>query len=248
MRLRNRMIKATYYTDPDLCRMPRAKREFYRSLWTCAEDSACLEDDMFGVKLSAWPSPNDRDMSVDKFEKWRDELLACGKLVAYEANGQPYLYIPAMAIHEKPRNPQSPDYPLPEWVEWIPHHSDLRKGSYKHHIKHGDAYYDAYTTHQTCNLTVPALPCPVLKDNALLSQVATGKPLSSSTKIPDQVLGYWCDKTGRDPKPADLKSLRSLCKHFPVEVVNLAIGQAVAQGSAADNFALITAIAKKEVA
>lgn len=77
--------------------------------------------------------------------------------------------------------------------------------------------------------------------------VENSKPLSSSTKIPDSVLGYWSDKAGRDATPDDRKSLASLCKHFPGDIVNLAIGQAVAQGSAADNFALITTIAKAEV-
>lgn len=87
----------------------------------------------------------------------------------------------------------------------------------------------------------------MFKDNSDVAAVDNLNPLSSSTKIPDQVFGYWSDKAGRDAKPADLKSLTSLCKHFPPEVVNLAIGQAVAQGYPADNFALITTIAKAEV-
>ncbi len=133
MRLRNRMVKATIWTDGDLLRWPRDKREFYRSLWACAEDSCCIEDDMFAVKVAAWPSPLDADMSVERFEVWRDELIEAGKLVPYEVDGRRYFYIPAMQRHERAPNPQSPDNPLPPWVEWVPSKSDKRKGSYEHH-------------------------------------------------------------------------------------------------------------------
>lgn len=138
MRLRNRIVKATFWTDPELCRWSRSKRDFYRSLWACAEDSCCLEDDMFGVKMAAWPSPLDDDMSVEQFEIWRDEMMAeskpgkLSKLVRYEVEGEGYLYIPAMAQHERPRNPQAPDLPLPAWVTWVINDRDPRKGSYQH--------------------------------------------------------------------------------------------------------------------
>jgi hypothetical protein len=124
-RLRNRIRKATFWTDPELGRWHRDKREFYASLWSCAEDSCCLEDDMFGVKIAAWPSPMDSDMSVEKFEQWRDEMLVPErpdrppKLVRYTVAGMDYLYIPAMSEHEKPRNPQSPDLPTPAKVTSI---------------------------------------------------------------------------------------------------------------------------------
>jgi len=149
MRLRNRIRKATYYTDPYLCRLHRDKREFYGSLWACAEDSCCLEDDMFGVKIAAWPSPLDADLTVELFEQWRDELIADRKLIPYEADGKRYLYIPTMAEHENPRNPQKPDTPLPTWVEWVGNEADIRKGKFVH-----SSYNDA--------TTLPALPCPAL--------------------------------------------------------------------------------------
>lgn len=118
MRLRNRQKKATFWTDGDLLRWPRDKRYFYESLWSCAEDSCCIIDDMFEVKLTAWPSPLDADLTVELLEHWRDELIECGKLVPYEADGRRYLFIPRMAEHEKPRNPQVPDWPLPPWVTY----------------------------------------------------------------------------------------------------------------------------------
>jgi hypothetical protein len=65
--------------------------------------------------------------------------------------------------------------------------------------------------------------------------------------VEDSVIGYWMDKACRDPKPADLRSLRILSKSYGPNVLTTAIGQAVMQGDSADNYALITTIAKAEV-
>lgn len=154
MRLRNRITKADFWTDPDLLSMPRDKRWLYHSLWALAEDSACVEDSPFGWKVSAWPSPLDSDITVESIAEWRDELIAAGKLVPYEANGKRYVYIPTMAEHEQPRNPQRPSIPLPEWVKWMPHASDQRKGNYEHSECLVQALYNDCTS-------VPAPPRPV---------------------------------------------------------------------------------------
>lgn len=241
MRLRNRIVKGTFWTDPDLLRWPMGKRLFYQSLWALADDSCCIEDDMFGVKVAAWPSPLDSKMSVALFRKWRDELVEDGKLIAYEAAGHKCLYLPRMAEHEKPRNPQSPDVSLPPWVIWVANSEDKRKGHYEHgSVVEGS--YDRATT-------PPALPCPVLPCSVLPSP-EEDNPLSlpdrSPDGVPEDVLGYWESKVCRSPREADLKSLRTLCKNFSAGVVKIAIGQAVVQGEAADNFALITTIARAE--
>lgn len=166
MRLRNRMVKADFYTDPDLLQWPRGKRDLYRSLWAMAEDSYCIEDSPFGWKVTAWPSPLDTDMSVEAFTAWRDELVEDGKLISYEADGKRYLFLPDMARHEKPRNPQSPNMPLPSWVKWVTSGSDQRKGSYEFdNAALQDAYNDLTTTltsRYNNATTLPALPCPVL--------------------------------------------------------------------------------------
>lgn len=233
MRLRNRIVKATMYTDPDLCRWPRDKRDFYRSLWAVAEDSCCLEDDMFGVKLAAWPSPLDADLTVELFDQWRDELIAEKKLIRYEVNAQLYLYIPTMAEHEKPRNPQSPDVPLPPWVKWVPSAKKGNNGRYEHDTNLVAEWLAVDTTSPV--LSCPDLSCPDLsKDNLSLDGIDIS------------VLGYWEGKVGREARADELKSLRSLCRHYEPGVINTAIGQAVIQGSPPTNFALITTIAKSE--
>jgi len=117
-RLRNRITKADFYTDPELLRWPRDKREFYRRLWAIAEDSGCLEDDPFGWKLLLYPSPLDADITLELMSTWRDELERAGKLVPYADHGKSYLYVRNFHQHEKPRNPQEPDLPLPPWVHY----------------------------------------------------------------------------------------------------------------------------------
>jgi len=118
-RLRNRMVKAEFWTDPELLRWPLPKRIFYQGLWALAEDSGCLEDDAFGWKLQLFPSPADSDITLEALTAWRDELVEAGKLVPYEVGGKRYLYLPTFHRHEMTRNPQRPDLPLPPWVEVI---------------------------------------------------------------------------------------------------------------------------------
>ena len=116
-RLRNRQVKAEFWTDGELLRWPLAKRHFYQGLWALAEDSGCLEDDTFTWKLQLFPSPLDADVSIERLEQWRDELVACGKLRRYEAAGKRYLYLTTFHDHEAPRNPQRADLPLPRWLK-----------------------------------------------------------------------------------------------------------------------------------
>ena len=144
-RLRNRMVKADFWTDPELLRWPLAKRMLYQGLWAFAEDSGCLEDDPFGWKLSIFPSPVDSDITVELLTEWRDDLVASGKLYRYEADGKHYLFIRTFHQHEHPRNPQRPDLPLPPWLE-----HDLSA------VKRGDKEY----TRSGYRLTKDTLPSP----------------------------------------------------------------------------------------
>ncbi|MBN1631245.1 MAG: hypothetical protein JW990_15900 [Thermoleophilia bacterium] len=129
-RLRNRIVKADYWGDGDLLRMPRDMRDTYRGLWAIAEDSGCLEDDPFTWKLLLWPGPFDADITVDLIAQWRDELIDASKLVPYIVDGRRYFFIEPFHRHEHPRNPQKNDLPLPPWVLWVPSEKDPRKGLY----------------------------------------------------------------------------------------------------------------------
>jgi hypothetical protein len=130
-RLRNRMTKSEFWTDPELLSWPRDKRWFYKGLRAACEDSGCCEDSPFGWLLVLYPSPMDRDITVDKLGTWRDELIVSKKLIRYMVADKPYLYQVTFHDHEHPRNPQSPDLPLPPWIRWVRNEKDQRKGSYE---------------------------------------------------------------------------------------------------------------------
>lgn len=180
-RLRNRMTRAEFWTDPDLLSMPLAKRHFYQGLRAAAEDSGCDEDSPFGWMCLLFSSPLDREVSLETVTKWRDELLADAKLVRYVVAGKPYLYQTTFHVHEHPRNPQAPSIPLPSWVRWVGNDSDTRKGRYELLTRDGwkqtkalqqasDVLFSSSSEH--CSTveedlfntvtTPPALSCPVL--------------------------------------------------------------------------------------
>lgn len=159
-RLRNRIMKATFWTDPELLRWPRDKRTTYKGLWALAEDSGCLEDDPFEWKLILWPSPMDADITVELLEQWRDELVEYGKLLPYESDGKPYLYAANFHQHEKPRNPQSPDLPLPPWVQYESKEVERRDGR-KNIVNTYSVRTDTVPNPYEPGTVSPVLSCPV---------------------------------------------------------------------------------------
>ena len=194
-RLRNRIVKADYWGDGDLLRMPRDKRDTYRGLWAVAEDSGCLEDDPFTWKLLLWPGPFDADITVELLEQWRDELIATGKLVPYHVDGRRYFFIEPFHRHEHPRNPQKNDLPLPPWVVWVPSEKDPRKGLYKVEWEILAAHLSAQTdieqplnngrTSLVQGLTParPALPCPDRPRTAQNGTDTYGAPENGATPV-----------------------------------------------------------------
>jgi len=158
------MVKAGFWTDGELLRWHRDKRSVYQSLWALAEDSCCIEDDPFEWKLNAWPSPEDADITVDLLSRYRDELVAAGKAIPYE-NGKKYLYLPEMAKHEHPRNPQEPDLPLPPWVTFTTTGDGRNKRVVYTHADCSDMPGNREQTVQSTSgnrNTSPVLSCPVL--------------------------------------------------------------------------------------
>ena len=121
MRLHNRQIKATFWSDPDLLQWPRDKRWFYEGLTQLADDSGCLEDSSFAFKLHLFPSPMDSDITVELLTKWRDEFVCQGKLSPYKVAGKQYLFMVNFHKHQtldKPTPPSKASIPLHPWVVW----------------------------------------------------------------------------------------------------------------------------------
>jgi hypothetical protein len=185
-RLRNRIRKAGRYTDGELLRWHRDKRATYDGLWSIAEDSGCLEDDPLDWKVTIWPAPSDSDITVELLTRWRDELVADGKLIPYEVAGKSYLFIRSFHRHEKPTNPQQADLPLPPWVV-----CEAKEGTAKDRKRWSRCSYRVVeelmpTRPGVCTESVqsengvctssPVLPCTALPGTALPGQ----EPLSAA--------------------------------------------------------------------
>lgn len=178
-RLRNRIRKADYFTDGELLRWPRDKRTTYSGLWAIAEDSGCLEDDPFQWKMLIWGSPLDADITVELLTQWRDEMVQAGKLIAYESDGKPYLYIRTFLQHEHPRNPQRPDLPMPPWLACESVEGVGKDGRRFIRTTYSDAEHAVQGVNKTCTrpvLDAPPRPAP--------SRVPKGTRDGGGTKVP----------------------------------------------------------------
>lgn len=78
MRLHNRQIKASFWTDADLTDWPLIKRLFYLGLIQLADDSGCLEWSARLFKRQLFPL---EDVSVEQLAEWTEEMLEQGKLI-----------------------------------------------------------------------------------------------------------------------------------------------------------------------
>ena len=171
-RLRNRMVKATFWTDPELLRWTQPKRAMYLGIWAMAEDSGCLEDDPFEWKCVLFPSPIDVEFTVERLTTWRDELTVAGKLIPYESDGKSYLFIRNFHQHEHPRNPQPADLPLPPWVTWEKHASAAGKSYHRYTVLLGTTTVPPQNGDGTTT-EPPPLSCPVLS-GSVQSRPKTG--------------------------------------------------------------------------
>ena len=121
MRLHNRLIKASFWNDPDTLQWPREQRWFYMGLAQLADDSGCVEDSPFAYKLLLFPSPLDADITIEKLTDWRNRLVECGRAVPYAIGGKTYLFLKNFHKHQtldKPTPPSKASIPLPPWITW----------------------------------------------------------------------------------------------------------------------------------
>ena len=121
MRLHNRLIKASFWNDPDTLQWPREQRWLYMGLAQLADDSGCVEDSPFAYKLLLFPSPLDADITIEKLTDWRNRLVECGRAVPYAIGGKTYLFLKNFHKHQtldKPTPPSKASIPLPPWITW----------------------------------------------------------------------------------------------------------------------------------
>lgn len=116
---RIRSIKPEFWSDFDTAQHSRDARLLYVGLWNFCDEHARMPGDPRFVKGHIFPY--DDDLGADAIDALLDELATARKVVRYQANGAPYLYLPALARHQRleankvpSRLPPPPDGPPSE--------------------------------------------------------------------------------------------------------------------------------------
>jgi len=126
MQLKNRLVKADFWTDTGLIRkLPAMGRMMYQGLWQLAEDSGVIEADPLAYKMLLFPLD---DISIEDIEEWVSVLVEEGKIIPY-GNDQ-YYYIKNFHRHQSLRSPAKPNLPLPKWVTYVPNKKKRQSGGY----------------------------------------------------------------------------------------------------------------------
>ena len=114
---RIRSVKPEFWDDRKLAkRTSRDARLLYIALWNLADEWGRVNGDPQWIKGQVFSY--DDDLNADSIAKLLEELEnpALGAVVAYEADGDPYLFLPKLAKHQrlepekvKSRLPEPPD-------------------------------------------------------------------------------------------------------------------------------------------
>jgi hypothetical protein len=121
---RIRSVKPEFWIDRGLARaLSRDARLLYIALWNQADEHARLHGDPRYVKGQCFPY--DDDLSLADIDRLLDELAASGRVQRYVAGGDPYLFLPKLASHQRLESdkvssrlpdppPPSPERPSPQ--------------------------------------------------------------------------------------------------------------------------------------
>lgn len=128
MQLRNRLVKADFWTDTELAqKLPTTGRMLYQGLWQLAEDSGVIEADPVAYKMILFPLDN---IQIEQIKEWTDTLVELGKLIPFSKGKNKYYYIKNFHKHQSLRSPGKPELPLPEWIEYVPNNKKRQSGGY----------------------------------------------------------------------------------------------------------------------
>ena len=135
MKLHNRQIKGSFWTDTEMIRnFTLEERLFYIGLWQLADDSGCVENDPYALKLFLFPL--NEEVTIENLNDWTAKLIEKNKLIPYHAQGKDGLYLANFHKHQTIKNPQPPEVPLPPWITWKPYKSNPRTGRYEIRAPH----------------------------------------------------------------------------------------------------------------
>ncbi len=121
---RIRSVKPEFWVDRSFVRkVPnRDARMLYMALWNLADEHARLMGDPAYIKGQAFPYAEDDDLTPKVIDELLDMLADAERVVRYEVDGDPYLFLPRLAKHQRLESakvpsrlppPPDPDDPAP---------------------------------------------------------------------------------------------------------------------------------------
>jgi hypothetical protein len=97
---RIRSIKPEFWDDRKLARSTsRDARMLYMALWNQSDEHARCNGDPDWLKGRAFPY--DDDVTPAIVDRWLEELAVAGRIVRYEVDGDPFLYVPKLPNHQR---------------------------------------------------------------------------------------------------------------------------------------------------
>jgi hypothetical protein len=96
---RMRSLKPEYWGDLKMARVSRDARLLYLALWNQADEWARCHGDNRWVKGHCLPY--DDDLNLAAIDRLLNELAAAGRIQRYVVEGEPFLYLPKLAAHQR---------------------------------------------------------------------------------------------------------------------------------------------------
>lgn len=96
---RIRSIKPEFWTDRKLARLSRDARLLYISLWNLADEHGRVHGDTRYIKGHCLPY--DDDLSLAAVDGLLRELELASRVHRYEVDGDPFLFLPKLASHQR---------------------------------------------------------------------------------------------------------------------------------------------------
>lgn len=96
---RIRSVKPEFWNDRKLARLSRDARLLYLALWNLSDEHGRLHGDARYIKGHCLPYEDDLDL--EEVERLIDELADHGRVQKYEHDGDPYLFLPKLAKHQR---------------------------------------------------------------------------------------------------------------------------------------------------
>lgn len=116
---RIRSIKPEFWGDRKLASLSRDARLLYVALWNQADEWGRVQGDTRWIKGHCFPY--DDDLNLQAIEGLIDELAAASRVQKYQHEGDPYLFLPKLAGHQRlepskvpSRLPEPPDLSVKE--------------------------------------------------------------------------------------------------------------------------------------